>query len=163
MTLNSYITGSRFVWDLLHEARGRELCILQACGEKLLSSQLQVGFIPGLSTTMCTGVLKAVVSRYIQGDSKVYRCLIDATKTFDIVDHTILLEKLCIRGLPSVVIRFLFSWYQSQRFNVNWDGANSDEFPASRGVRQGGILSPILFAIYIDDLLYELSQANVGC
>ena len=42
-----------------------ELCILELHGQHLLSSQLQVGFKPGLSTTICTGVLKAVVSRYL--------------------------------------------------------------------------------------------------
>ena len=51
----------------------------------LLSSQLQFGFKPGLSTTMCTGVLKAVVSRYLHGGSNVYGCLIDASKAFDTV------------------------------------------------------------------------------
>ena len=35
-------------------------------------------------------------------------------------------------------------------------------FPVSRGVRQGGVISPILFALYIDDLLYELQQSGVG-
>ena len=42
----------------------------------------------------------------------------------------------------------------------NWTHA----FPVSRGVQQlGGIISPILFALYIDDLLYELEQSGVGC
>ena len=40
-----------------------ELCVLEMYGECLLTSELQFGFKPGLSTTMCTGVLKAVVSR----------------------------------------------------------------------------------------------------
>ena len=39
----------------------------------------------------------------------------------------------------------------------------SDEFPASNGVRQGGVLSPILFTDYIDDLLLELKRQGIGC
>ena len=40
-----------------------ELCVLEMYGECLLTSELEFGFKPGLSTTMCTGVLKAVISR----------------------------------------------------------------------------------------------------
>ena len=123
----------------------------------------ELGFKSGLSTSMCTGVLKAIVSHYNLGGSKVYGCLIDATKAFDTVDHTILFEKLLARGLPNVVIRFILNWYLSQRLCVNWNGHLSEQFPVSQGVRQGGILSPILFALYIDDLLLELSQSKVGC
>ena len=85
-----------------------ELCILELYGQHLLSSQLQFGFKPGLSTTICTGVLKAVVSRYLREGSVVYGCLIDASKAFDTVDHNILFEKLLTRGLLSPVLRFLF-------------------------------------------------------
>ena len=64
---------------------------------------------------MCTGVLKAVVSRYLDGGSKVYGCLVDASKGFDTVYHTILLDKLLSTGLPNVMAHFFLSWYQSQR------------------------------------------------
>ena len=49
------------------------------------------------------------------------------------------------------------------RLRVNWNGHNSEPFNVSRGVRQGGVLSPILFALYLDDLLTELSRTSVGC
>lgn len=140
-----------------------ELCILEVYGDHLLTSQLQFGFKSGLSTTMCTGVLKAVVSRYMNGGSKVYGCLIDASKAFDTVDHSILLGKLLSRGLPMPAIRFLLRWYQTQRLRTKWNGCISDAFSVSRGVRQGGVLSPILFTLYIDDLLHELSTSKVGC
>ena len=47
-----------------------ELCILEIYGKYLPTSELYFGFKPGLSTTMCTGVLKAVVSRYLDGGPK---------------------------------------------------------------------------------------------
>ena len=48
-----------------------EYCILDVCGECLLTSHQQFGFKPGLSTTLYTGVLKATVARYFQGGSCV--------------------------------------------------------------------------------------------
>ena len=41
---------------------------------------------------------------------------------------------------------------------VSWNGQFSNKFSVSNGVRQGGVLSPILFTVYIDDLLTELEK-----
>ena len=41
---------------------------------------------------------------YLDGGSKVYGCLVDASKAFDTVDHTILLDKLLSRGLPNAMV-----------------------------------------------------------
>ena len=46
---------------------------------------------------------------------------------------------------------------------VNWNGCHSDIFATSNGVKQGGVISPILFCIYIDELLSRLKASNVGC
>ena len=60
------------------------------------SSQLQFGFKPDSSTTLCTGVVKNIISH--------------ASKAFDMVDHTILFRKLVDRGLPLPVVRLLLCW-----------------------------------------------------
>ena len=46
---------------------------------------------------------------------------------------------------------------------VSWNSKKSNEFNVSNGVRQGGVLSPILFIVYIDDLLLELERHSSGC
>ena len=74
------------------------------------SNHLQFGFKPGSSTSLCTGMVKNIVSRYIHNGSSVLGCFLDASKAFDSVDHGILFKKLSDRGLPLAVVRFLLSW-----------------------------------------------------
>ena len=53
------------------------------------SSSLQFGFKSGYSTTLCTGMIKNIVSRYIHNGSVVYACFLDASKAFDLVIFSI--------------------------------------------------------------------------
>jgi len=53
--------------------------------------------------------------------------------------------------------------YTGQLVKVLWYGVYSQNFPVVNGVKQGGILSPVLFCVYIDELLLALRQTNVGC
>ena len=127
------------------------------------TSCLQFGFKPGLSTSMCTGALKSIVSRYINRGSAVFGCLLDASKAFDLVNHEVLFHKLVERGLPLPVVRFLSSWYRDQQMCVRWGRSLSRSFCVSNGVRQGSVLSPVLFSVYLDSLLDRLADSSVGC
>ena len=53
--------------------------------------------------------------------------------------------------------------YQRQRVRTVYQGKTSDCFRTSNGVRQGGVLSPVLFTVYIDVLLKRLESSGVGC
>ena len=140
-----------------------EWSILLSWNEFFSASDLQFGFKSGFSTTLCTGVLKAVINRYLNGGSKVYACLIDASKAFDLVDHSVLFKKLLQRNMPKPLVRFLLRWYKSQHLRIRWMGKSSDCFQVSNGVCQGGVLSPILFTIYVDSLLESLRASGRGC
>ena len=47
--------------------------------------------------------------------------------------------------------------------HVSWNGAQSRSFSCSNGVKQGGVLSPLLFCVYVDELLVRLQSLNCGC
>ena len=72
-------------------------------------------------------------------------------------------QLLLDRGMPVCVVHLLRNWYVDQKLSVRWNSKSSYSFNVSNGVRQGGVVSPILFTIYIDKLLLELRQQGVGC
>ena len=65
--------------------------------------------------------------------------------------------------MPACIIRILIDMYTKQTVRTVWEGCVSDEFSANNGVRQGGVLSPVLFTLYIDVLLNRLEQSGLGC
>ena len=107
--------------------------------------------------------MKCIVSKYLHNGSNVLGCFLDASKAFDLVDHLKLFGILKKRGFPLPILRFLCSWYCKQEMKVQWGSCLSRGFSVSNGVRQGGVLSPYLFAVYLDGLLEELSNSGVGC
>ena len=125
-----------------------ERVILMSYEPFFKTSDLQFGFKTGSTTTLCTGVIKNVISRYAHRGSSVLGCFLDASKAFDLVDHQILFGILLERGLPLPIVHFLLSWYTTQKVQVRWGTHLSDPFSVSNGVCQGSILSPHLFAIY---------------
>ena len=62
-----------------------------------------------------------------------------------------------------LVMRLLLQTYLEQKLCVKWNSTTSEPFGITNGVRQGGILSPLLFGIYIDELLCKLQNSGFGC
>ncbi len=54
-------------------------------------------------------------------------------------------------------------WYSQQTMIVRWGDASSKPFNVSNVVRQGGILSPFLFNVYMDELSSRLNACKIGC
>ena len=108
-------------------------------------------------------ILKEAVDYYVSRQSSVYLCFLDASKAFDRVNHQVLFEKLQKRGAPSYLVRILAYWYTNQKMAIRWGSIISDCFHVSNGVRQGGILSPYLFSLYMDDLSTKLKKHYAGC
>ena len=67
------------------------------------------------------------------------------------------------RGLPAIIIRVIVRVYEDQYAWVKWANTRSSMFNIVNGTRQGSILSPTLFALYVDELLVELRKLGVGC
>ena len=140
-----------------------ERIILDRIDVCLLTSPNQFGFKSKHGTYQCIFAFKEVVDLCTKFNSRVSVCFLDASKAFDRINHTKLFEKLRKRGICGYLLRILVYWYETQTMCVRWGNNISEDFKVSNGVRQGGILSPRLFAIYIDDLSTALNSLNIGC
>ena len=129
----------------------------------LKSSDLQFGFKSESSTAACTFVLDEVVNYYNRHGSDVHVVLLDASKAFDRVDHIKLFNILVGKGVCPTLLKLLFNMYSQQTMTVQWGNVTSNAFKTSNGVKQGGVLSPILFTLYIDLLLSRLKSCGFGC
>ena len=93
----------------------------------------------------------------------MYAVFLDASKAFHRVLHMKLFEKLIQIKVPMCFVRLLKHWYKEQTMQIKWAKHFSEPFHVSNGVREGGVLSPHLFAVYLDDLSNELNKIKVGC
>ncbi|CAF4958321.1 unnamed protein product [Pieris macdunnoughi] len=123
----------------------------------------QFGFRPGLSTEAAILSLKHTVQYYTKRNTPVYACFLDLTRAFDLVSYDVLWRKMEDRGVPTQLLNIFKFWYAKQNNTVKWSNAFSTSYRLESGVRQGGLSSPKLFNLNINDLSVELSSMCVGC
>ena len=110
---------------------------------------------------MCSTLLVESVEYYVSNNSSVL--FIDASKSFDTLCHSKLFDGLEIYNVCPLVRRLLYNIYSRSEMHVQWNSAHSTPFSLHNRVKQGGVLSPILFSIYIDSLLKKLKDSGLGC
>ena len=137
--------------------------ILVLYGDELQSSDMQCGYKQGHSTTLCTLIYKEVVHHYLNSGSNVYSCLLDASKAFDRVHYGTLFRLLLTKCVPMCFMRLVLDSYIRQKACALWNNVKSRYFTMANGVKQGGVISPIFFSLYIDPLLDHLRMSGFGC
>ena len=84
--------------------------------------------------------------------------LIDLQKTFDTIDHNILLENVKAIGFCDDTVNWFLSYLTDRAFLVNIENKHSSISKISCGVPQGSILSPLLFLMYVNDMRQAVSS-----
>lgn len=130
--------------------------------ESFISPHLQFGYHKGLSTTLCTWTMLECINIFKNNGSPVYLCLLDLTKAFDHVKHSLLFKKLS-KFVSPLFLRWIIISYMCQSCFVTYDQANSSVFNVTNGVRQGAVASPHYFNVYLNDLFLIMKQSGFGC
>jgi Reverse transcriptase (RNA-dependent DNA polymerase) len=138
-----------------------EHCILILFSDYFSTSNNQFGFKTKVGCPHAIYTLRKVVDHYVNNNSTVNLCFLDMEKGFDKINHSVLLLKLMKRRVPVALVKLLQYWYSISYNSVRWGDALSQPYKLLAGVRQGGVLSPVLFSVYVDELLNKFNKS--GC
>ena len=127
------------------------------------SSDYQFAYKKCFSTSMCSFMVMETVQYYVSRGSNVLAALLDCSKAFDRIRYKKLFNILICRGLCPLVTRLLVKMYSTIEAKIKWNDIYSDRFKIKNGVKQGGVMSPLLFTLYVDVLITKLIDTNVGC
>ena len=94
----------------------------------------------------------------------IYFCFVDYAKAFDCVDHNQLRKILKEMGIPDHLTCLLRNLYVGQETTLRTGHGTTDWFQIRKGVRQGCILSPCLFNVYAEYIMWNarLDEAQAG-
>ena len=126
----------------------------------------QAGFRSGRSTLDHCTVLSYLISKQVdQARSRLYTAFLDLKAAFDSVNRNILWGKLDKFGIDPRLLQLIQKLYSntSCRIRLRRDGTLSEPVLTNRGVKQGCVLAPTLFNLYINDLTPFLAKVDSHC
>ena len=141
------------------------LRILQARLQQYVNRELpdvQAGFRKGRGTRDQIANIHWIIKKAREFQKNIYFCFIDYTKVFDCVDHNKLWKILQEMGIPDHLTCLLRNLYASQEATVRTGHGTTDWFQIKKGVCQGCILSPCLFNLYVEYIMWQAGMDEAG-
>ena len=122
---------------------------------------VQSGFMPGKGCADQIFALQQVVEKFGNARRKVYGAFVDLEKAYDNVDRRVLWECLSEYGVKGGLLNVLKAIYSDSKACVRINDGTSDWFTVGRGVKQGCVMSPWLFNVFMDKCI-RLTCENEG-
>jgi len=129
-----------------------EHCLLKQLQLFIQSNDSQFGFKKGVGCSHAIYTVRNIVDRWVSQGFTANLCAIDLSKAFDKVNHYALYIKLMNKNIPAHILEIIENLFSGCYSCIKWKNAWSAEFKIKFGVRQGSVLSPFLFAIFMDDV-----------
>ena len=123
---------------------------------------MQFGFKSNSSCRHALTVLRSTVEYCNKRNVNVTLCAIDISKAIDKTNHFALLHLLMKKNISKSIIGVLLNWFTKGVSCIKWNNCLSNWFNITAGVRQGGLLSPLLFSVYMDTLIARLRTSKLG-
>ena len=123
----------------------------------------QRGFLPGHRTSDHIFTLRTMIDKYVKNvpKGKLYTCFIDFKKAFDSIWHDGLFYKLLHYNIGGKFYNLVKSLYSKTKCSIKFATNTRTEFlDYCKGVRQGCILSPMLFNLYLNDIPFLLDRED---
>ena len=115
-------------------------------------SDMQIGFKKKARTSDHIFVINTLFRKLSKMKKKIYLCFVDFRKAYDSVWREALMLKLLRTGIRGNFFGIIENMYQGCKSCIKANGLLSKVFECETGVRQGDVLSPNLFNLYINDL-----------
>ena len=121
--------------------------------ENKLISPHQIGFQKGHRTADHVFVLSTIINKIVKVEKKrLYTAFIDFRKAYDHINRTLLFTKLQNMGIQGLFYENIKRLHESTYYMTKVKDGYLNPIKSQLGLLQGGILSPILFNLYIDDI-----------
>jgi hypothetical protein len=139
-----------------------EACVLDIYGDFFATEDNQFGFKPKLGCLQAIYSANKFITSFINGGDTANVAGLDISKAFPRVNLHALLIKLMRRNIPVSLLNLLEFWLTRCTSRVKWRFNLSDSYLLRRGVNQGSVLAPILFAICINDVIRLCNSTGLG-
>lgn len=166
--------------DVNNPSNYRGISLLSICGKiftKILNNRLvqwanangqyheeQAGYREGYSTIDHIFTLYSLAQKYLsKPNGRFYVLFVDFSKAFDRIPHSLLWHRMIKIGVHGQILKVVRSMYSKLKSCVRIDNNNNltDWFECNTGTRQGCMLSPFIFTMYLNELIENINNGQI--